>query len=232
MIKKMPIVELPIESLVPAEWNYKQEGDPEQIEKLKSSVEFDSSMGVPAVREIEVDGQKKFEVIDGNHRLTVARQLDMKTLTCENFGAISDAKAVTVAMRRNHKWFDDDLLKLGKLMSDIVIPEISIESLDQFMPNSHLEMEALANIGKGSWEHIDHTKPSGGGGGASSENSEGFETLSLSLPASVMALWSQWKARMISEHGEEINDIQVFEYAIAEALNTQGKEPNDAPTIG
>ena len=137
------IIELPVAQLVKADWNYKTDASPEQIEKLAASIRWDESAGVLAVREL---GKNKYEVIDGNHRLEAVRVLKWETVPCENFGEISLARAVVVARRRNYQWFEDNILSLSKLMTDIVFPEIPIADLVTFMPDTAESLEALGKL--------------------------------------------------------------------------------------
>tara|TARA_R100000458_G_scaffold11194_2_gene8944 strand:+ start:3844 stop:4371 length:528 start_codon:yes stop_codon:yes gene_type:complete len=147
-MNKTQLVEMDIEDLIPADWNYKSDGTPEQIEKLCNSIKEDDSAGVVAVREL--DG--KFEVIDGNHRLQALKQLKWKKIPCENFGSISKGKAVTIARRRNHKWFEDDLLAYAELFKEEVLQEYDIDQLETFMPETKDEMLNLENILEFDWD--------------------------------------------------------------------------------
>lgn len=144
------IVELDIDDLIKADWNYKTDGTSEQIEKFVRSIEHDKSAGVPAVREI--DG--KFEVIDGNHRLDALLKLGWKKVPCENFGEISKAQAIIIARRRNHKWFEDDVLKLAELFRDDVIPEFDLDKLAEFMPETREEMEDWVKLLDYDWDSL------------------------------------------------------------------------------
>ena len=55
------------------------------------------------------------------------------------------------------------------------------------------------------------------------EEKEDFKTLSLKLPEPVYALWKKWKSKA-KEITESDSDINAFEYAIVEALNTPIKD--------
>ena len=134
------LAEIPVEHLVPADWNYKTDATPEQVEKLAESIRKDGSAGVLAVREL---GVEVFEVIDGNHRLQAIQRLGWDEVPCENFGEISKAHAITIARRRNYQWFEDDESELAKLMRDIVSKEFDVSDLAQFMPDSPEALEAM-----------------------------------------------------------------------------------------
>ena len=140
---KPQIISVPVSQLVKADWNYKTDGTPEQIEKLAASVAHDQSAGVPAVRRLS---KGKYEVIDGNHRLDVIKALNWEKVDVEDFGTISTAEAVTISRRRNYQWFQDDILRLSTLFRDVVFPEIPLEDLVKFMPDTSETLEALSRL--------------------------------------------------------------------------------------
>jgi hypothetical protein len=144
--KRPPVELLPVNAMLPAEWNYKERGTPEMIQKLARSIERDKSLGVVAVREVK---KGKYEVIDGNHRLEAARLLNLQDIYAENFGPISKAEAVIISRRRNHQWFKDDAVMLGALYAEVVVPEISLEELDGFMPETRQEIDDLLRMADG-----------------------------------------------------------------------------------
>jgi len=200
-------IRVPIEQLVPAAWNYKSEGTPEQIEKLKKSIARDKSAGVPAVREVS----GKYEVIDGNHRLTALREMGVSEVVVEDFGKLSKADAILVARRRNHAWFTDDMLKLGELLKTEVLTNYSPGELAEFMPDTEREIAELAALSSYNWK--------GKEGSGNGSPREGYEILRLELPESLMRLWLEWKQRVAQEAGDpDVSDVKVLEYALAEAL--------------
>lgn len=154
------IIEVKVEQLVPADWNYKKD-DEEKATKLKASIEHDGSAGVPAVRQI-ADG--KYEVIDGNHRLKAIQEIGWEAIKVEDFGKISKARAVTIAHRRNTLWFESDILALSDLLKNDVLKEFSLEELEKIMPEKAKDLEALLNLTDFDWN-----KFSGSGGGSGEE---------------------------------------------------------------
>jgi len=208
------IMIIKINDLIPADWNYKSDGTEEQIETLCNSIKEDKSAGVPAVRHLG----DKFEVIDGNHRLEALKRLKWKEVPCENFGDISKAKAIVVARRRNHKWFEDDVLKLSGLFKDDVSKEYTVDHLEKIMPDTREEIEALITLTDFDWNQFN----------TSDENieiEEQFKTLTIKLPENVLELWEKWKAVCIEDG--ITSEINIFEYAIVEALNTPGGGSKD-----
>jgi site-specific DNA-methyltransferase (adenine-specific) len=132
-MQKPAVIELMVEQLRIADWNYKTgQVSAEKRERFRNSIKQDSSAGVLAVRELE-DGS--YEVIDGNHRLEEIIALGWETIHCENFGKISQARAVLISRRRNASWFTDDQRRIDNLMQNIVNPEIPIEEYANYMPD-------------------------------------------------------------------------------------------------
>ena len=214
-MKKTQIVEIETKHLKPAPWNYKVTGTPEEIEKLIRSIRRDGSVGVLAVREIiptSGNGQHHFEVIDGNHRLQAVCQMKWGKVHCENFGEISQAEAVVIARRRNHSWFEDDAQKFGKLLKEVVVPEIDVDELGQIMPDTIEEMQRLIDLANFSFDDFEE-------GEHPEDDEQGFKTLTLKLPEDQFNLWKEWCDRC--ESATEYNSPEkFFELAVAEALAT------------
>jgi len=201
------IVEIDISDLIRADWNYKTDGSPEQIAKLMESIKEDRSAGVLAVREL--DG--KFEVIDGNHRLEAVLRVGWGKVPCENFGKISKAKAITIARRRNHKWFADDVLKYAELFRNDVLAEINMDDLERYMPDTREEMENLSKLLDFDWSQF--RKEDQGG----DEDAAMGKKLVLELPEETYNLWLKWKERYQSYVDDDSNE-KIFEFAIGRAL--------------
>lgn len=209
---KTQLIEIPIEKIIGAEWNYKEEGAEQVMQRLKASIERDGSPGVLAVRELE-DG--RFESIDGNHRLRCLAELQFENVRCENFGKISKADAVLIARRRNHEWFKDDFFAFAHLMRDVVVPEIDIDALSEFMPESKIELEQIVNVLN---VPILDDKTSFNDGNFEDR----YINLSLDVQKSVFELWKSWLKRLVLKEysNKKARDARAFELAIIEAMNT------------
>ena len=199
------LVEIDIKDLIPAKWNYKTDGTKEQIEKLCNSIKEDKSAGVVAVREIE----GKFEVIDGNHRLKAIKKLKWKTVPCENFGDITKAKAITIARRRNHKWFEDDLIAYAEIFKDDVLKEFTIDQLEKFMPDTKEDMENLEKLLDFDWDQFQNN---------GEYEDEELKTVKFVVSEEVYENWLNWKDKCEMLLGYE-SESKCFEFAIIEALN-------------
>lgn len=212
MKNKTQVVEMDVASLIEAEWNYKERGTEEQIEKLAKSITKDMSVGVLAVRQIEKDGKILFEVIDGNHRLQAIQFLKWDKVPVENFGEISLADAVTIARRRNHSWFEDDKLALAKLFTDVVFKEYEIGSLAEFMPDSEEALEGYKNLGEFDWSVPELNEPQ------AEVVSFNEKKIFLKVPEETYNIWEKWLERCENITGLETPE-RAFEFAIIEALN-------------
>lgn len=202
MNTRTKIIEVDLDTLVPAVWNPKVEASDALIKKLARSVERDKSAGVLAVRELP-DGA--LEVIDGNHRLEAIRSLGWRTAWVENFGRITTPEAVTICRRRNHEWVALDRDKYATLMREVVVPEIRVDDLVAFMPETRAELDRLLAFG---------ARPEQGPG-----EGNGFRTVKLTVTEDVYKLWRLWIERVEHEIGAEAAPGTCFEYALADALS-------------
>ena len=171
-----------------------------------NSIKEDKSIGVLAVREIDND---KFEVIDGNHRLEAIIRLGWDKIPCENFGSITKAKAIIIARRSNHKWFEDDVLSYAELFTKDVLSEYSIEELEKFMPETKKELEDLEKLVDFDWSDFD---------GEFEYDEENLKTIKVVVPDETYNMWLAWKEKIKDVDGYE-TDSKAFEYAIVEANN-------------
>ena len=203
---KTQLVWLETKNLRPADWNYKVEVSEEQREKFRNSIEVDGSAGVLAVREFSEDGgEPVFEVIDGNHRLEELEKMGLTKIPCENFGEISIAKAVTIARRRNHEWFERDDVRYAEIFRDLVLPEYSIDDLDKFMPDTREQLESVEKFLDFDWDSFNATPP------AEKKSDEG-ETLSFTLTEQESA-WVTMELDRISA-AFKVNESKALLYAI------------------
>lgn len=196
-----------IDNLVKAEWNYKTDGTEEQINKLIKSIKYDDSAGILAVRKLN----DKYEVIDGNHRLEALKRIGWQEIQVENFGDIPKSKAIIIARRRNHVWFDDDLKAFSDLIKNDVLPDIDTDTLKDILPDTPDEIDNLVNFGNFDWEEPTQKEP---------KESDGTRTLSIKIDEQVYQMWQDW-VKWCAEQTDYKNDAEAFEYLIVEAKNGQ-----------
>ena len=213
---KNQIVDIPIDQLNKAPWNYKTDGTEEQIQKLANAIREANSCGVFMVREVQNEnGDWIFEVMDGNHRLDAARREEWKSVPCENFGRISQARAVILTRQRNQNWFDDDKLKLANLFSDYVFPEYEKDFLASILPETIESLDTLQLLANPNWQDpvIDDDEGSGG-----PMDGDQYKKILLTIPEETFNLWMRWKERLKKCAGVS-EEFKAFEYAIIEAMN-------------
>ena len=196
-----------IDNLVKAGWNYKTDGTEEQINKLIKSIKYDDSAGVIAVRKLN----DKYEVIDGNHRLEALQRIGWQQIQVENFGDISKAKAIIIARRRNHVWFDDDLKAFSDLIKNDVLPEIDTDTLKDILPDTPDEINNLVNFGNFDWEEPIEKEP---------KDNDGKKTIVVKVDESVYQMWQDW-VKWCAEQTDYKSEPDAFEYLIIEAKNGQ-----------
>ena len=196
-----------IDNLVKAGWNYKTDGTEEQINKLIKSIKYDDSAGVIAVRKLN----DKYEVIDGNHRLEALQRIGWQQIQVENFGDISKAKAIIIARRRNHVWFDDDLKAFSDLIKNDVLPEIDTDTLKDILPDTPDEIDNLVNFGNFDWEEPIEKEP---------KDNDGKKTIVVKVDESVYQMWQDW-VKWCAEQTDYKSEPDAFEYLISEAKNGQ-----------
>ena len=206
-MNKTQIADIDMKDLVKADWNYKTDGTEEQINKLMNSITADESVGVVAVRELP---NNKFEVIDGNHRFEAIKRLGWKKVPCENFGNITKAKAITIARRRNHKWFDDDIIAYAELLNNEVLGEYTLDELEKIMPDTKEEMEKLQEMLDFDFDQFD--------GDFKYDESDNLKTINIKVPEDTYKIWLEWKDK-VKEMTDYETDGKAFEYAMEEALN-------------
>ena len=196
-----------IDNLVKAGWNYKTDGTEEQINKLIKSIKYDDSAGVIAVRKLN----DKYEVIDGNHRLEALQRIGWQQIQVENFGDISKAKAIIIARRRNHVWFDDDLKAFSDLIKNDVLPEIDTDTLKDILPDTPDEIDNLVNFGNFDWEEPIEKEP---------KDNDGKKTIVVKVDESVYQMWQDW-VKWCAKQTDYKSEPDAFEYLIIEAKNGQ-----------
>ena len=143
---------------------------------------------------INKNKDRKDIIIGGHQRVKVARTMGIDEVPCVEIDLTYD-KEKELNVRLNKNTGDWDF--------DILNEAFEIEQLlDWGFDNSAIKIE-LEDVIK--------------------DEEEDFKTLSLKLPEPVYALWKQWKSKA-KELTDSDSEINAFEYAIVEALNTPIKD--------
>ena len=143
---------------------------------------------------INKNKDRKDIIIGGHQRVKVARTMGIDKVPCVEIDLTYDREK-ELNVRLNKNTGDWDF--------DILNEAFEIEQLlDWGFDNSAIKID-LEDVIK--------------------DEEEDFKTLSLKLPEPVYALWKKWKSKA-KEITESDSDINAFEYAIVEALNTPIKD--------
>ena len=137
----MEIVELPIEVLKEAIWNVNQV-DEAMMQRLRVSIGKYGLVQNLVVRKIAND----YEVLSGNHRLKLLRELDVKKVPCA-IVEVGDAQARLLAQALNHVHGDDDLGLRAELIREVmnVLPEDEVLAI---LPDTMDGLKGMASMGQ------------------------------------------------------------------------------------
>jgi ParB family chromosome partitioning protein len=135
------IIELPIETLKEAVWNVNQV-DKSMMQRLRTSIGKYGLVQNLVVRQIA----NGYEVLSGNHRLRLLRELDIKRVPCAVVD-VDDAHARLLAQALNHIHGDDDLGLRAELIREVlqVLPE---EEVLAVLPDTMDGLKWMANLGQ------------------------------------------------------------------------------------
>jgi len=129
-----------INDLIKAKWNYKTD-DPEKAEALKNNINKNGQIENIIVRQVG----NKYEVINGNHRLDVFKELLYTKVYCYNLGIITDSMAKRISIETNETKFVTDFIKLGGLIKDLKL-DFNFDDLEKTMPFSKDELSKLIKL--------------------------------------------------------------------------------------
>jgi ParB family transcriptional regulator, chromosome partitioning protein len=142
------ITHLPLAQLKEAPWNPNRM-DPSLLEKLKNSLQRFGLAGVLVVRLLQrgsgqAAGDDCHEVLSGNQRLQVLRELGLEIVHCAVVH-LRDAKAKLLAQTLNSLHGSDDLGLRAQLVEEILrsIPRAEVRSL---LPKTAQRLQALSNL--------------------------------------------------------------------------------------
>ena len=138
----MKLVEIPVEHLRGAPWNanHMDEG---MMEHLRESVRRYGLVENLVVRPL---GPGSYEVLSGNQRLRLLRELGMSTVPCF-VAAVDDANARLLAQALNRVRGQDDLGLKADLVREVLkaVPEAEVMAL---LPESAGGLRSLASLGQ------------------------------------------------------------------------------------
>ena len=138
----MNLVEIPVQQLHGAPWNanHMDEG---MMDHLRESVRRYGLVENLVVRPL---GPGSYEVLSGNQRLRLLRELGMSTVPCFVV-AVDDANARLLAQALNRVRGQDDLGLKADLVREVLkaVPEAEVMAL---LPESAGSLRSLASLGQ------------------------------------------------------------------------------------
>ena len=205
---KKGFTDIKTNKLVKAVWNYKEE-DPQQTEKLKENFKRNGQVENIQIRELE-DG--KYEVVNGNHRLDVMNELNIKECHAYNHGKISLEEAQRLAIETNETRFQTNAFKLGELIKDMS-GTFAIDEMAKTMPFTSEEMNNMIEVLDFDWNTFENEEP------LDLEKEDKFEhKINFKVSEDTFNRWMELRERMKQINGYD-NESKVFEFAIIETLN-------------
>jgi ParB family transcriptional regulator, chromosome partitioning protein len=143
---KLKIVDLGLNELQEAPWN-SNEMDNAMLQRLRTSIKKYGLLGNLVVRPVRNDC---YEVLSGNHRLRVLKELGGSPVPCV-IVEMSDADAALLAQALNHVHGEEDLgLRATTIRK--VLASISPEEVLSVLPDTAIGLKSLASLGKQSPE--------------------------------------------------------------------------------
>lgn len=198
---KLGFIEVPIDKLVKADWNYKTEDDKKQ-EKLKENIKRNGQIENILIRELDTG---YYEVVNGNHRLSVLKELKFKKVYTYNLGKINQSQAIRIAIETNETKFETDTIELAERIKEI---SNEFDDLDLTLPYTEQELENFRTLSDFNWEDFE-----GDGKG------EDFDKkITITVSQDILDRWNELKNKFNGVIGYD-NESKVFEFAVIEALN-------------
>tara|TARA_R110002051_G_scaffold177777_2_gene247634 strand:+ start:18543 stop:19199 length:657 start_codon:yes stop_codon:yes gene_type:complete len=205
---KLGFIEFGIDKLVKADWNYKTE-DLDKSEKLKANIKKNGQVENILIRELDTGF---FEVINGNHRLDVFKDLGIKKVMCYNFGTITEPQAIRIAIETNETKFDTDSIALAELVKELT-EEFDLKDLVNTLPYSEIEIDNFSKLTDFDWEQYETDDLSD-----TFSDTEFNKTITVKVTNETYKRWLELKDRLNGIIGYD-NESKVMEFAIIEAIN-------------
>jgi len=205
---KLGFIEIPTDKLVKANWNYKTE-DPNKQEKLKENIKRNGQIENIIIRELETGF---YEVVNGNHRLSVLKALNIEKAYSYNLGKISQAQAIRIAIETNETKFDTDSIALAERVKELT-EEFDLKDLINTLPYSEIEIDNFSKLTDFDWEQYETEDLSD-----TFSDTEFNKTINVKVTGETYKRWLELKDRLNGIIGYD-NESKVLEFAIIEAIN-------------
>jgi len=136
------VIDLPLDLLHPAEWNPNRM-TPASLARLRESL---ARFGVVSNLVVRPLAEGSYEVLSGNHRLGLLKEMGQKTAPCLVVD-LADAQARLLGQALNHIQGDDDLGLRAELVREI-LKDLPQEEVLSLLPESAESLTALSSLGQ------------------------------------------------------------------------------------
>ncbi|MCR9222950.1 MAG: ParB/RepB/Spo0J family partition protein [Hyphomonas sp.] len=135
----MRAIELDPRTLVPNPWNSNKVSE-DNMQKLKRSI---TDLGFATAVVVRETPSGDYEILGGQHRTEAAIELGLTTVPVVNLGDVDDIRAKKISLVDNHRYGNDDVIQLAKIIEEIGEDSADLET---FMPVSTADIDAVLNM--------------------------------------------------------------------------------------
>jgi len=182
------IIWVEFSALRKAEWNYKLD-EPEKQSKLLEQIRKNGILETSLVRELP---KGLYEIVDGNHRYDVYKELNIGSVPCFTLGKISLNTAKRIAIEKNETRFASDPLKLSGLFKELSV-DFKPAELSATMPYSEDEVLNMIKLIDFDWDQFGESGKVG--------SSEAMFKISFSVKERV---YKQWQKLLGDDEPEKV----------------------------
>ena len=170
-------MDVAVEMLTPANWNYKTDDELKQ-RKLVENLKRNGQVETIIVRPLDTGF---FEVVNGNHRLAAFQEIGTDVVHAFNTGKITDAAAKRLALETNETRFASDPVRMAEVVKEIA-EEFTTDDLSETMPFSQQELGNMMEMLEFDWSQFGN--PSEGGSKPSGETQgAGEKKITIVVPS-------------------------------------------------
>ena len=137
-----------IDTIRPNVWNPKDDGDTKEYQRIRRSIQKKGLRIAIYVRYKPQDDGTLYEIIDGEQRWRICKELEYKKVVIYNEGEISDqeAKELTLAFEQQVPFNDVTLAGL--------IKQMKADYADLELPYDDQEIESMLNLNEFDWNSL------------------------------------------------------------------------------